>query len=128
MLDISIRQLYRQNASLCAAEGQLASLVQHLQRRARTLEGEASSLQQVVARLKADLEASNSRANLAEQARLDVAEKLRDSLRSQEQQQRLMQQVHDMNLLRESNTTLRLVCSAIPAEQGSLLVVMTTVE
>lgn len=110
--ECSDQLLYICNHSACkpshlVAEGQLAGLVQHLQRRARTLEGEASSLQQVVARLKADLEASNSRVTQAEQARIEVAERLKDSLRSQEHQQRLMQQVQELNLLRESNVTLR---------------------
>ena len=93
----------------CAAEGQLAELVQHLQREKRNLDGENQSLQQVITRLKGDLEASNSRASQAEQARLEAAEGLRNSLRSQEHQERLMQQVQEHNLLRESNITLRSV-------------------
>ena len=94
---------------LCAAEGQLAELVQHLQREKRNLDGENQSLQQVITRLKGDLEASNSRASQAEQARLEAAEGLRNSLRSQEHQERLMQQLQEHNLLRESNITLRSV-------------------
>lgn len=90
-----------------AADGQLAGLVQHLQMRHRTLDGENQSLQQLIVRLRADLEATSSRANEAERARLEAAERLRDSLRNQEHQQRLMQQVQELNLLRESNVTLR---------------------
>lgn len=104
-----------------SADGQLAGLVQHLQMRHRTLDGENQSLQQLIARLKADLEATHSRANEAEQARLEAAERLRDSLRSQEHQQRLMQQVQELNLLRESNVTLRSVrMTCLALHSGSI--------
>lgn len=91
----------------CAADGQLAGLVQYLQKRLRTLEGENTSLEQVVNRQKVDIEATARRASQAEQARLETAEQLRNSLRTQEQHDRQMQQVQELNLLRESNVTLR---------------------
>lgn len=89
------------------ADGQLAGLVQYLQKRLRTLEGENTSLEQVVSRLKNDVDAATRRASQAEQARLETAEQLRNSLRTQEQHERQMQQVQELNLLRESNVTLR---------------------
>lgn len=92
-----------------SADGQLAGLVQYLQKRLRTLEGENTSLEQVVSRLKNDVEAATRRASQAEQARLETAEQLRNSLRTQEQHERQMQQVQELNLLRESNVTLRSV-------------------
>ena len=91
----------------CPADGQLAGLVQYLQKRLRTLEGENTSLEQVVNRQKVDIEATARRASQAEQARLETAEQLRNSLRTQEQHDRQMQQVQELNLLRESNVTLR---------------------
>ena len=93
----------------CCADGQLAGLVQYLQKRLRTLEGENTSLEQVVNRQKVDIEAAARRASQAEQARLETAEQLRNSLRTQEQHDRQMQQVQELNLLRESNVTLRSV-------------------
>ena len=56
-----------------AAGGQLAGLVQYLQKRLRTLEGENTSLGQHIARLKADLQAAANRATQADQARLETA-------------------------------------------------------
>ena len=85
----------------------MAGLVQYLQKRLRTLEGENTSLGQHIARLKADLQAAANRATQADQARLETAEKLKDSLRSRQDQQQLLQQAQESNLLRESNVTLR---------------------
>lgn len=96
-----------------SADGQLAGLVQYLQKRLRTLEGENTSLEQVLSRLKNDVEAATRRASQAEQARLETAEQLRNSLRTQEQHERQMQQVQELNLLRESNVTLRSVSIVI---------------
>lgn len=93
-----------------ASGSQLAGLVQYLQKRLRTLEGENTSLEQLSSRLKSDLEAASKRATQADQARLETAEKLQNSLRSQADQQRLMEQVQENNLLRESNVTLRYMC------------------
>lgn len=101
-----VRKVY---SIACAADGQLAGLVQYLQKRLRTLEAENTSLEQVVSRLKVDAEAAARRASHAEQARLETAEQLRSSLRTKEQHERQMQQVQELNLLRESNVTLRLV-------------------
>ena len=97
------------DSGACPADGQLAGLVQYLQKRLRTLEGENTSLEQVVNRQKIDIEAAARRASQAEQARLETAEQLRNSLRTQEQHGRQMQQVQELNLLRESNVTLRSV-------------------
>ena len=83
--------------------------MQYLQKRLRTLEGENTSLEQVVNRQKVDIEAAARRASQAEQARLETAEQLRNSLRTQEQHDRQMQQMQELNLLRESNVTLRFV-------------------
>ena len=83
--------------------------MQYLQKRLRTLEGENTSLEQVVSRLKIDAEAATRRASQAEQARLETAEQLRNSLRTKEQHEHQMQQVQEVNLLRESNVTLRLL-------------------
>ena len=93
----------------CCADGQLAGLVQYLQKRLRTLEGENTSLEQVVSRLKIDAKVASTRATQADQARLETAEKLRNSLRTQEEHNHQMQQIQELNLLRESNVTLRLV-------------------
>jgi uncharacterized protein YaaN involved in tellurite resistance len=90
-----------------ASGSKLAGLVQYLQKRLRTLESENTSLEQLSSRLRTDLEAASKRATQADQARLETAEKLRSSLRSQEDQERLMHQVQETNLLRESNVTLR---------------------
>ena len=83
--------------------------MQYLQKRLRTLEGENTSLEQVVHRQKVDIEAAGRRASQAEQSRLETAEQLSNSLRTQEQHDRQMQQVQELNLLRESNVTLRSV-------------------
>lgn len=99
----------RHTVFACPADGQLAGLVQYLQKRLRTLEGENTSLEQVVSRLKIDAEAATRRASQAEQARLETAEQLRSSLRTKEQHEHQMQQVQEVNLLRESNVTLRLL-------------------
>lgn len=85
--------------------------MQYLQKRLRTVEGENTSLEQAVSRLKLDIEAASRRASQADQARLETAEKLRNSLRTQEQQDKQMQQIQELNLLRESNVTLRSVQS-----------------
>jgi len=74
-----------------ASGSKLAGLVQYLQKRLRTLESENTSLEQLSSRLRTDLEAASKRATQADQARLETAEKLRSSLRSQEDQERLMQ-------------------------------------
>ncbi len=100
-IDTSRSELY------IASGSKLAGLVQYLQKRLRTLEGENTSLEQLSSRLRTDLEAASKRATQADQARLETAEKLRNSLRSQEDQERLMHQVQETNLLRESNVTLR---------------------
>ena len=92
---------------MSTAGGQLAGLVQYLQKRLRTLEGENTSLEQHISRLKWDLEAAAKRASQADQARLETAEKLKESLRSRADQQQLLQQAQETNLLRESNVTLR---------------------
>jgi len=81
--------------------------VQYLQKRLRTLEAENTSLEQLASRQRADLEAATNRATQADQARLETAEKLKASLRNQEEQARLMEQVQESNVLRESNVTLR---------------------
>lgn len=100
------------------ADGQLAGLVQYLQKRLRTLEGENTSLEQVVSRLKVDAEAAARRASQAEQARLETAEQLRNSLRTKEQHERQMQQVQELNLLRESNVTLRSLLQCLPSPEA----------
>ena len=100
-IDTSRSELY------IASGSKLAGLVQYLQKRLRTLESENTSLEQLSSRLRTDLEAASKRATQADQARLETAEKLRSSLRSQEDQERLMHQVQETNLLRESNVTLR---------------------
>ena len=81
--------------------------MQHLTQRTRTLEGENTSFQQIMNRLKADVEASNMRVTEAQQARIQATEQMKDILRSQEDQQRLMQLVQERSLVQESNMSLR---------------------
>ena len=91
----------------CTADSQLAGLVQHLTQRTRTLEGENTSFQQIINRLKGDVEASNMRMTEAQQARVQATEQMKDMLRSQEDQQRLMQLVQERSMVQESNMSLR---------------------
>ncbi|KAA6416807.1 MAG: hypothetical protein FRX49_13234 [Trebouxia sp. A1-2] len=107
-LQVHLETQAREAAGQAPDEGsKLAGLVQYLQKRLRTLESENTSLEQLSSRLRTDLEAASKRATQADQARLETAEKLRNSLRSQEDQEQLMHQVQETNLLRESNVTLR---------------------
>ena len=75
----------------------------------RTVEAENFSLEQVVTRLKIDLKVATTAASQADQARMETAEKLKKTIRTQEEFNRQLQQIREINLLRESNVTLRSV-------------------